>query len=112
MNLGSYTLETALLLRNSVLLNGMLTNTEVWYHLGSSETEVLEKIDRNFFLKVLGLPHSVPKAALYLETGSMQLEIVIKVRRLIYFHTIINNSESSMLYKVFLVQWLFPCKGD
>ena len=57
------------------------------------------------------MPHSVPKAALYLETGSMPLEIVIKVR-LIYFHTIINNSESSMLYNIFLVQWLFPCKGD
>ena len=112
VNLGSYTIEISLLLRNSILINGMLTNSEVWYHTESSETSDLERVDLHFMQKVLGTPHTVPAAAIYLETGIMPLGIVIKQRRLIYLHNILQSNKNGMLHKVFTVQWHFPCQGD
>ena len=37
VSLGSYYLKIALLLRESLLINGYLTNSEVWYGLRTSE---------------------------------------------------------------------------
>ena len=70
------------MLRNSILIGGMLTNAEIWYHMQTSETDDLERVDRQFFFKILGTPRSVTPVALYLETGTMPLSMVIKVRRL------------------------------
>ena len=50
---GTYTPEIALLLRNSILVNGMLTNAEVFYNFTLKETEEFEKVDRLFFQKVI-----------------------------------------------------------
>ena len=63
---GTYTPEIALLLRNSILVNGMLTNAEVFYNFTLKETEEFEKVDRLFFQKVLSVPVSTPKIAVYL----------------------------------------------
>ena len=38
---GYYYCETAFLLRNSILLNGILTNSEVWYSVTKSQIEEL-----------------------------------------------------------------------
>ena len=112
MNLGSFTIEIVLLLRNSILINGMLTNAEVWFDLKKSELEAFEKVDLMLFHKVLRVPHTVPAVGIYLEMGVIPISLVVKQRRLNYLHTILRNKKTSMLYKVFKVQWLYPCKGD
>ena len=65
-NLGPKLFETAILLRESVFINGIITNSEVWHHLKTSETEELEKVDRYLLCKLFGVPRSVPQVALYL----------------------------------------------
>ena len=112
MNLGPFMIETALLLRESILINGMLTNAEIWYGLKLSEIENLEKVDRSFLSKILGLPQTTPVPALYLETGTIPIGIIIKQRRLNYLNTILRSSKEGMLWKVFTVQWYYPCEGD
>ena len=69
VNFGFHTIEIALLLRESILLNGILTNIEVWHNVTNADIEELEKVDRQFLQKVLAVPKSVPAAALYLETA-------------------------------------------
>ena len=109
---GTYTPEIALLLRNSILVNGMLTNAEVFYNFTLKETEEFEKVDRLFFQKVLSVPVSTPKIAVYLEFGAMPLSLVLQVRRLNYLHSVLRSPKAGMLYKFFYVQWNFPSKGD
>ena len=79
ISFGSHSFDIALLLRESYLINGILTNTEVWYHLAASETGELDKVDRNFFQQLLCLPRSVPYPALYLESGVLPISVLIKV---------------------------------
>ena len=112
VNFGYHTVEIALLLRDSVLLNGILTNIEVWHNIFNSEVEELDKIDRQFLQKIFGVPKSVPNAALYLETGLLPISVIVKVRRINYLHTILQGPSTGMLFRVFMIQWYFPCKGD
>ena len=43
---GNHYFEIALLLRESMLVNGIMTNAEVWYNLNKSEIEKFESLDR------------------------------------------------------------------
>ena len=112
VSFGSYTFQISLLLRNLILVNGMLTNAETWYNLTAAELKDFEKIDRLFFMKLFEVPRSTPMIAFYLETGSLPLWVMIKVRRLIYLHTILRSPKTGMLYRVFIIQWKFPAPGD
>ena len=112
VSFGTFTIEIALLLRNSLLVNGILTNSEVWYNLSKTEVDTLEKLDKIFFMKLLCAPRSTPSAAFHLEMGVTPLSIVIKVRRLIYLHNILKSSRSSMLFRFFHTQWQHPTQGD
>ena len=104
VGLGTFSVEIALLLRNTVFINGMLSNAEVWYNFTKAEVEEFEKVDRSFLQKILGVPKSVPSIGLYLEFGAMPLSVIIKGRRLNYLHKILRSQTNSMLYKVFMVQ--------
>ena len=42
---GPYHFQVAVTLRESLLINGILTNSEAWYGLKASELEVLESVD-------------------------------------------------------------------
>jgi hypothetical protein len=50
---GEYHFEIAVILRNSLLISSILTNSEVWYGVTQADTEQLEQIDdmwmRNLF---------------------------------------------------------------
>ena len=109
---GSKRIEIALLLRESIFVNAILTNSEIWHNLSKSETDELEKVDRFLLCKILEVPGTVPHTALYLELGILQLSVVIKVRRLMYLQSILKGSNDGMLFKVFKTQWYYPVKGD
>ena len=56
ISFGPYLIEIALLLRESMLINGILTNVEVWYNLTTNEIKEFEDLDKVFLRKVLGVP--------------------------------------------------------
>ena len=51
IKLGTYTPEIAVLLRNTVLINGMMTNAEIWYNLTNTQVIGFEKVDLLLFQK-------------------------------------------------------------
>ena len=69
VSFGHHYIEIALLLRESMLINGILHNAEVWYGLTKSEIADLEDLDRLLMRRILKAPISTPKEALYLEIG-------------------------------------------
>ena len=46
---GPHQFEITMLLRESLLRNGTITNAEIWYNLSESEVQEFENLDKLFF---------------------------------------------------------------
>ena len=100
------------LLRESMFVNGTLTNADVWYGLEPNDLKELDNLDREMIRKVLQCPFSTPVEAGHLELGLLPLHVIVKERRVNYLHYILKSEKSKMLYKFFLAQWENPVKND
>ena len=110
---GPFYFEIAMLLRNSVLINGTLTNAEIWYNFSPTEVKEFERLDILYLTKIFEVPRTTPHEAFYLELGIIPIEAILKGRRANYLHSILSRQKSSsMLYNFFITQWLNPTKGD
>ena len=112
VTLGEYYFSTALLLREALFINGILTNAEVWYGLTKKEIQELEDLDCQLLRKILKTKFSVPAESLYLELGCLNIETILKARRINYLHYLTTRKETEMVYKFFLVQWKYPSRND
>ena len=108
VTLGEHFFATAVLLRETMFLNGILTNTEIWYGLKKSELEELENLDKSLLRQILNTPISTPSESLFLELGCLDINAVLKSRRINYLHYLATRNESEMINKFFLVQWKYP----
>ena len=112
VSFGAHYFKIALLLRESLLLNGILTNCDCWYGLTESELVDLESLDLAFFRNLFEVPQSVPTVSLFLETGSFRIRTIIKMRRIIYLQYLLKLDRTEMLSKFFFAQWNSPVKSD
>ena len=112
VSFGKFYFQIALSLRESIFLNSVLTNIEVWYGLTNSEIEELESLDRVLLTRILSLPKSTPSEALFLETGCLNIGTIIKCRRINFLHYLLKSDKNSMLRKFFETQFNFPAKDD
>jgi len=67
----------------------------------SMEVEALEILDRMLLRKILNAPQTTPKESLYLELGLIPVGIILKMRRIIYLHYLLNRPRNEMLAQVF-----------
>ena len=112
ISFGQHYIEIALLLRESLFLNGILFNAEVWYGMTKFEVNEFEKLDRLLLRRIFQVPVSTPQEAYYLELGILPIGVIIKKRRLQYLHHLANREEKEMLHQFFITQWNKPSKGD
>ena len=68
VTLGVHYFEVAMQLRESIFLNGILFNTEVWYGLKEQDMKELEHVDEMLLRKLMMAHRSTPKESLYLPT--------------------------------------------
>ena len=80
--LGEHYIEIALLLRESMFINSVLTNAEIWFFLKKEEIKQLEDLDKTLLKKILKVPFSTPGEAYFLELGILPLGVIIKACRL------------------------------
>jgi hypothetical protein len=109
---GPFYFEVGLILRGSNLINGILTNSEAWYGLKTCEVEQLEMVDETMLRRFLEAGKCTPKEMLYLETGTIPLRFIIRVRRLMYFHYLLNEEENSLVNQFLRIQMENPSKAD
>ena len=109
---GPFLIEKAVLLRNSMLVNGTLTNAEIWYTFSKSEIHEFEKLDKLLFSKILKLPESTANESFFLELGFLPIEAIVKARRINYLQSILQRDKGSMLYTFFVTHWNNPTRGD
>ena len=96
---GDFYFEMAVILRESLLVSSMLSNSESWYNVSKAELELLETIDVQFLRSILRAPKSTPKEMLFLELGCVPFRELIKKRRISFLHYILNENQDSMMYK-------------
>ena len=104
VSFGQHYVEIALPLRQSLFLSSLLSNIEVWHGMKSMEVEALEILDRMLLRKILNAPQTTPKESLYLELGLIPVGIILKMRRIIYLHYLLNRPRNEMLAQVFWAQ--------
>ena len=109
---GKFKTEVALKLRESMLLNGMLFNSEAWHGLTSANVAALEAVDQQLLRSILNAHSKTTKEFLYLETGTMPIRWIIPQRRINFFKHIMTRKEDEILKKVFLAQKEKPTQGD
>ena len=109
---GHYYIEIALLLRESMFINGILNNSEVWYGLTKSDISEFEDLDRLLLRRILKAPISTPQEALYLELGLIPIGIIIQAKRIKFLHYLLSRKETEMIHQFFTAQWFNPSRGD
>ena len=112
LSLGKYYFEMGVLLRNTLLVNKILVNSEVWYGLTKKQIEELENIDKLLLRRITGAHSKTPVEYLYLEMGCVPLKYILKCRRIMYLHYLLNKDEDDMIFKFLMAQIKNPKKND
>ena len=110
--MGKYEIETGLLLRNSLLLNSVLTSIEVKIGLKSEQISLLEKVDEYLLRRMLKAHSKVPIESLYLATGAVPIKYIIMQRRLNYLHHILTRDSKELISRVYFAQKRKPIADD
>ena len=101
ISFGEQYFEMALPFRNSMLINSLLSSSEVFYGLKSKHIQMLESCDRSLLTRLFGVPESCSYEAVFLETGALPLRFILQGRRLLYYWTLLNKSDDELVKKVF-----------
>ena len=92
--------------------NGCLFNSEVWSGMTENNLNDLEVIDCKILWVITGAQAKVPIEMLYLETAQLPIIHVITVRRLMYWHTILNRNKEQLISKIYFAMKNNPLKDD
>ena len=104
--------EVALLLRESLLINSVLFQGEVWYGVTDKELDELSSLDRIFFSRLFQVPRTTVEESFFLETGALRIRDILRGRRVRYLHSLANRKMKESVSRIFLNQWENPCKLD
>ena len=110
--LGQYKMEIGLMLRQAMLLNGVLFNSEAWHAISEKEIKLLEAVDEHLLRSLVGGHAKTPLEFLYLEAGAIPIRYIILCRRMIYHQTILNRPDEELTMRVYNAQKESPTDGD
>ena len=104
IQLGPYFFDALKQLRNSMLISVITYNLEVSPNMTKKDIKSLEDLDLSLVRKALNLSAKSSHHLIYLETGFMSVEWIIKKKRLMYYHHLLNSDDSSINKQVPLAQ--------
>ena len=76
------------------------------------DIEKIEKVDEYLLKGILNTHSKSSSAGLYLELGCIPLRYVLKKRRIMYLHHILNRNSKELIRKVYEAQKRAPVSGD
>ena len=110
--LGEHKMEIGLHLRQAMLLNAILYNSESWHNVADEDLKALESIDEHLLRSLVQGHSKTPLEFLYLETGAIPIRHIISGRRTMYLQTILKRSENELTRRILLAQKADPSPGD
>ena len=112
ISLGMFYMDISLILRESMLLNGILTNSEVWFNVKEEHLTLLESADNDLMRQIFNAHAKTAIELFFLETAKIPIRYIISKRRLMYFWQILRQNENELIKKVYDVQETIYTKGD
>ena len=110
--LGNYKIEIGLRLRQAMLVNGMLYNSEAWHAITESEIKMLEHVDEALLRALVNGHAKTPLEFLYLEAGALPIRFIITQRRLSFHQTILKRNDKELTRRIYEEQKNNPTPGD
>lgn len=110
--LGRYKLEIGLKLRQAMLINGILFNSEAWHSVSESELRLLEVVDEHLLRSLVKGQAKTPLEFIYLETGAIPIRFIISSRRLIFHQTILQREDKELTKRIYKAQKNDQTTGD
>jgi hypothetical protein len=112
ISLGYQLYHIAKLLHAAIFLNGSLVNMETWPHFSEKRISLFERAEQGLFRRILSAHSKTPIEAFYLELGIMPFRFHLMMRRITYFHEILNRSDNELTKRVVVSQLENGTKGD
>ena len=101
-----------ILFRNSMLINSILTSSEVLYGIEMKHIKMLETCDKTLLLRMFSAPATCSYEAIYFETGCLPIRFILQGRRLMYYWTLLNKGNNELVKRFFSTQKEFSSKDD
>ena len=102
--LGRYKLEIGLKLRQAMLLNAILFNSEAMHSVSEVEIKRLEAVDEHLLRTLVKSHAKTPLEFLYMEAGATPIRFIISSRRLIYHQVILKRDDKELTNKIYNAQ--------
>ena len=110
--LGKHTFKAFTLLREGLLLGGLLSNSESWINITKKDIDQLEKPDTILQRKALSAMGNPSKVFIMLELGIIPIRYILMKKRMLFLHYILKENKESMIHKVFKALNEDSRKGD
>lgn len=110
--LGNAQFRVGLMLRQSLFMGAVLTNTEAWSNVTSENIKAFEKLDKQLLNVILKSSRTTPRAAVFLELGIVPVNFIIHQRRVNFWHTILRSNPNQVLFRTYQAQKKNPLTGD
>ena len=112
LSLGHHFYRISFIMRETMLLNGYLTNSEVWYPIKDNQIEILEDIDLMLIRKLVNGHSKAPKEAFFMEAGLVPVRFVMMKRRMMYLHNLLSKQRTELIRNFYEVQKDIRTKHD
>ena len=112
LKLRQYYFECSKIFMNSILRGSILYAAECYYDLSENQLRRIERIEENFMRKIFKTNKSCPIVQMYLEFGQYPARFEIKKMRCLFLKQILEQDQSSQIYRFFQLQLKNPIKGD
>ena len=109
---GKHTFKAALIMRQAMLLGGLLSNSEAWTHLTEINLAKLQLPDTLLHKTLLSTSGNPSKVCMCLELGVIPVKYVIMGKRLNFLYYILSESISSTMRQVYETMKSESRKGD
>ena len=110
--LARYKLEMGLQLRQAILINGLLFNSEAWHSVTEKDIKGLAKIDESLLRFLLGSQSKAPIEMLFLESGAIPIPQILSSCRMIFFQTLMKREDKELTKRILNAQINSSCPGD
>ena len=109
---GKYFFKAAILLRESLFLNSILLNCEVWTDISEKDLKELPSLDNSLLRNILKCPKFTSVPMMFLDLGIIQIKYIIMQSRLMFLYYLLRQNENSLLYQCFKAQTQEKLPGD
>ena len=93
LSLGMFYFDIALVMRDAMLINAILTNSESWPFISKKNMNTLESADSQLMQKIFNSHSKTVRESYFIETGKLEIKHIIGKRKLLYLWHIFTRKK-------------------